>query len=575
MGRHNFLAAIILISAVALSPALSQGQTRLRPGDHVPGELLVVAQEGVSEQEALAEFQRYGARPLKKLARLRTHRVKLAPQFLDQAEASLRKNPKIKSVERNYLAEAARVPNDPGFSSQWHLQRIAAPAGWDITTGSPSVTIAVIDTGVDSTHPDLKDKLVPGYNFIQNNTDTDDAEGHGTAVAGAAAAMTDSGIGVAGVAWANTIMPLRVIDADGYATYADVIEAIIYAADRGAKVINLSLGGPSYSATLQNAVNYAWNKGAVIVAAAGNESASAPLYPAALNNVVAVSATDKDDNLAWFSNFGSWIDVAAPGTFIYTTRDGGGYSSWHGTSFSSPLVAGLAALVFSLNPSFSNAQVAEILRASADDLGGAGYDPSFGHGRINVARALETAASLAAISVAIVSPAAGSSVSGAVPVEVSASAEAGISRVELYVDGALSGTATAAPFSFLWNAAPLSGPHTLVAKAYDTAGGEGSSAPVSVNVAPAELPPVVQINGVVVSAKRVTVNVSASDPNGGKIKRLELYLDGVLKASANRSAKNFKLSVKNLPAGSAHTLTARAVDQNGSVGSSAPVDFVK
>ena len=576
MRQRTFLAIIVLmISVAAVLPAVALGQTRLQPGDHVPGELLIVPQDGVSEQEVLDLYQRHGGKTLKKLSRIKAHRVKLSTQSVDAVESALKKNPKIKTVERNYWAEVTAIPNDPGFSNQWHLQKISAPAGWEITTGSPSVTVAIVDSGIDSNHPDLQSKIVTGYNFVENNTDTDDVDGHGTAVAGAAAAMTNSGIGVAGVAWANTVMPLLVVDAGGYATYGDVVEAIIYAADHGAKVINLSLGGPSYSSSLQNAINYAWNKGVVIVASAGNESTSAPLYPAALNNVIAVSASDQSDNLASFSNFGSWVDVAAPGTFIYTTNNGGSYGSWHGTSFSSPLVAGLAALIFSLNPNLTSAQVVDILRSSADDLGAGGFDPSFGYGRINVARALETAATLATIDVAITSPGANSTVTGVVPVEVSAQSNNGISRVEFYVDGVLNETDTSAPYSFLWNSSGVPGAHTLVAKAYDASGAENTSAPVSVTALPVDQPPSVQITGVFVSGRKISVSVSAADPNGDKIMRLELYLDGVLRATVKRSSKTFKLSAKGLAPGSTHTVTAKAVDKNGTVGSSADVSFVK
>ncbi|MGH7848280.1 MAG: S8 family serine peptidase, partial [Candidatus Binatia bacterium] len=491
--RTFFALTAFMLSATMALPTVAMGQTRLQRGDHVAGELLIVPQEGVSEQEVLDLYRRHGGKTRKKLSRIKTHRVELAPQSVDTVETALKKHPKIKYVERNYWAETMVIPNDPGFSHQWHLQKISAPAGWEITIGSPAVTVAIVDSGIDSNHPDLQSKIVAGHNFVENNADTDDVDGHGTAVAGAAAALTNSGIGVAGVAWANTVMPLLVVDASGYATYGDVAEAIIYAADHGAKVINLSLGGPSYSNTLQNAINYAWNKGVVIVASAGNESSNAPLYPAALSNVIAVSASDQSDRPASFSNFGSWVDVAAPGTSIYTTNNGGSYGSWHGTSFSSPLVAGLAALIFSLNPNLTSAQVVDILRGSADDLGAGGFDPAFGYGRINVARALEVAATVATIDVAITSPGPNSAVSGVIPVEVSAHAHSGISRVEYYVDGVLNETDTSAPYAFLWNSSGVTGAHTLVAKAYDANGAEKTSAPVSVTVLPVDQPPHVQI----------------------------------------------------------------------------------
>ena len=208
--RKFQLAISIALSVTMLIPAVVTGQMTWLAGAHVPGELLIVPKDGFSEDEIVQLYQSQGGKKLRKLSQIKAHHVKLPPHLLDAAEASLKKNPKIKTVERNYLAEATLIPNDPGFTSQWHLSKISAPAGWDITVGSLSVPIAIIDSGVDSDHPDLLGKILPGFNFVRDNADTRDAGGHGTAVAGAAAALTNSGIGVAGVAWDNPIMPLSV-----------------------------------------------------------------------------------------------------------------------------------------------------------------------------------------------------------------------------------------------------------------------------------------------------------------------------------------------------------------------------
>jgi len=204
---------------------------------------------------------------------------------------------------------------------------------------------------------------VPGYNFLGGDpADTQDVLGHGTAVAGAASAMGNSGIGVSGVTWNNPVMPLVTVTSSNTGTVSDTSAAIIYAADHGARVINISLGWTGYTSTMQNAVNYAWNKGLVIVASAGNYASSDPIYPAALNNVVGVSATDQYDNLAGWSSYGSSVDISAPGVSIYTTANGGGYRYASGTSFSSPITAGLAGLIFSLNPSLTNSQVVDLIK---------------------------------------------------------------------------------------------------------------------------------------------------------------------------------------------------------------------
>jgi subtilisin family serine protease len=326
----------------------------------------------------------------------------------DQSDAimqSLQASGLFDYVEHDYVAHTASVtPNDPDFGAQWHLAKISAPAAWGVTTGAASIVVAVIDSGVDGTHPDLGAKLLPGWNFVGNNSNTSDVLGHGTAVAGTVAAATNNGIGVAGVSWNTMILPLVVVDSTDYASYSNMAAAIQYAADRGAQVINLSLGGSSPSATLQNAVNYAWSKGATIFASAMNNSNSIPEYPAACSNVVSVSATDTNDTLASFSNYGSWITLSAPGNNILTTDSGGGYGYWYGTSFASPIAAGVAALALAVNPSMSNSTLVNLLEQNSDDLGPAGYDTSFGWGRVNAYKAVTAAQNLLAPATISISP---------------------------------------------------------------------------------------------------------------------------------------------------------------------------
>ena len=571
----RYLLYLLVFFSVSFS-AISNGQDSPPPSDYVPGELLITPQQGVSDTELEAEYECHGGKRVKKLSGIETHHIKVPEQALDAIEAVLKKNPKIKNVEKNFLAEGGRTPNDPGYASQWHLPKVSAPAGWDITIGSLTVRIAIVDSGVDPVHPDLIGKLVPGFNFLSDNLDTHDVKGHGTAVAGTAAAMTNSGIGVAGLAWSNSIMPLVVLNSNNYATYADIASAIIYAADHGAKVVNISIGGSSYSSTLQNAVNYAWNKGLVIVASAMNYNTSTPYYPAALTNVLAVAATDKYDNKASFSNYGNWVDVAAPGTYIYTTNRGGSYGNWQGTSFSSPLVAALAALVFSKNPKLINAQVVDLIKKNADDRGTVGFDQYFGWGRINAARTLQAAAVTPALSVAITSPTSGSTVSGIVPISATTSSPIGIAKVQFYVDGVLKSTDLLSPYTFSWNSTGLSGSHTLVAKAYDVAGNIASSNPVTVTVVPADTtPPAAKITGYAISGNYMTVTVSASDASGGKVVKVELYVDGVLKATDTASPWSFTVYVGSWAKGSSHTLKAKAYDAAGNVGTSSQVTVVK
>lgn len=287
-------------------------------------------------------------------------------------------------VDGNVVVQV--VPNDPNYSSQWYLPKISAPGGWDISNGMPNVIVAMIDSGLNPSDPEFSPKLVPGWNFVSGNSTIVDNNGHGSATTLAAAAATNNNYNAAGVAWNNQIMPLVVCDSSGSCSWSKVASAITWAADHGAKVINMSLGGTSDSSAMQSAVNYAWSKGLVIVAAACNYATSNPCYPAAEQNVVAVSATDSNNNLASFSNYGSYIDVAAPGVSI---------NGWSGTSFSSPIAAGVAALIFSANPALTNSQVVSLMESNADDLGTAGWDQYFGYGLVDVAKALAAAGQVA------------------------------------------------------------------------------------------------------------------------------------------------------------------------------------
>jgi thermitase len=244
-------------------------------------------------------------------------------------------------AEPNYeVSIADTIPNDPDWGNQYGLLAIHAPQGWDLNTGSSAVTIAIVDTGADLDHVDMAGKIVPGFDFVNNNDhpQDNDAQSHGTHVAGIAAAETNNGIGVAGVSWGAQIMPVKVLNSGGFGKYENVAAGIVWAADHGAEVINLSLGGSMPSSVLKDAVDYAYGKGVTLVAAAGNSGSNSVLYPARYPHVIAVAATDSNNNRASFSNYGSEIDVAAPGVDIYSTTLDDTYGYLSGTSMAAPFV---------------------------------------------------------------------------------------------------------------------------------------------------------------------------------------------------------------------------------------------
>ena len=542
---------------------------------YVADELLVKPKQGVAKQKIHEILTGFGAATTGEIPQIRVKRIKVPAKAMEKVQEALAKNPHFQFVEKNFIAKAGMVPNDPYYGNQTYLGNIMAPAGWDISTGSRAAPIALIDSGVDPIHPDLKDKLVSGYNFLSNNTDTHDVLGHGTAVAGCAAASANNLTGIASVAWQNPIMPLVVLNSSDSATYSDIASAITYAADRGVRVINISIGGSSSSSTLQNAVNYAWNKGCIIFACAMNESTSTPYYPAACDNVAAVSATTSTDLRASFSNYGNWVDLSAPGASIYTTKNGGGYSTWYGTSFSSPITAGLAALILSIDPSLTNSQVVETLEQNADDLGTAGYDIYFGHGRINVYQSLLAVTSQmpqpdqSAPSVSITSPEDGSTVSSTITINVSAVDNVSVEEVSLFLDGNEYASDATAPYAFSLDTTQYtSGSHTLKAVAYDSSGNRGESGLTTIYVDNIDIdnPPAVQITAPAESSTfyvGIPVNFSggAADPEDGDLTAGLAWnsnIDGLVGQGGSFSSK---LSTGN------HTITASVTDSAGNFAS--------
>ena len=285
----------------------------------------------------------------------------------------------------------AIVPNDLFYGPyQWNLPAIETERGWKLSRGSDDVVIAVLDTGVQLDHPDLKGRIAKGVNLVGEGDPEDDV-GHGTHVAGIIAATVNNGEGVAGLSWHGRIMPVKVLDSTGSGTTYSVAEGIIWATDHGADVINMSLGNYASAEFLHDAIRYAYNHGVVLVAASGNDNTDQPGYPAAYPEVIAVAATDAGDNRAPYSNYGDYIDVAAPGDAIASTYPDNQYAALSGTSMASPHVAALAGLIKSVNPELTNEEIADIMRKTAVDLGDKGRDVYFGYGRIDIMRALEAA----------------------------------------------------------------------------------------------------------------------------------------------------------------------------------------
>lgn len=587
--RKPVLATLVVALGAALLPA--QAFAAADEAQWVPGRLLVQPRAGLPEAEFDKIIKQHGGKQVGKIEGINVRVIQLPPQASDKAvETLLKKNKHLKFAERDMMLKPEAIVDDPYFGNAWHLPKIGATTAWDRSQGE-GITIAILDSGVDAAHPDLASKLVPGWNFYNYNADTSDVYGHGTQVAGAAAAASNNGVGVASVAGAARIMPIRVTDTSGMGYISTMASGITWAADQGARVANLSFAAAGAYSTVQSAAQYMKNKGGLVVTAAGNDGTQ-QTYAANASTIV-VSATSSSDVKASWSTYGQFVDIAAPGVSIYTTQRGGGYGAASGTSFAAPVTAGVAALMMAANPTLGAADIENALFATATDIGAAGFDNYYGHGRVNAGAAVAAVATAktadtSAPTVSITNPTGGSQVRGLVAVDVAASDNVGVSRVDMLVNGTQVASDTTAPYGFSWDSTKAAdGAVTLTARAYDAAGNYKSTA-VSVTVEnavatpdPAPTPdveptpepgtdtvaPVAKIvnpgDGSKVNGN-VTVQGSAADDVG--VTRMRLFINGQLVSSASGSSLSYRWNTRKIAAGS-HTVVLEAEDAAGNKGS--------
>ncbi len=539
---------------------------------YVPDRLLVKFNDDISAHQKQGILNQNNAIISDEISQIDVLIIDVPEQSLETVESALANNPAIDYVERDWILEPTAIPDDLYFANQWHLTTIGADQAWDVTKGDSS-PIAILDTGIESTHQDLSAKLQNGWNFYDNNSDLTDVCGHGTKVAGAAAAITNNGNGVAGVAWNNPIIPIKITDSNCWGYYSTMLQGITYAADNGAKVANISFRIFNGDA-LSSAAQYMYSSGGWVVVAGGNtgifENYSDNPY------VISVAATGSSDAVTTFSSYGPYIDFAAPGSGIYTTRTGDSYGSASGTSFSSPITAGAIALVFASDSTLSPNDVYNKLRDSALDLGDSGRDDKYGWGRINVAAALaDTTPIIDDIppTVSITSPANGTDVSGTITVDVTSTDNIQVDKVELLVDGTIQiKGVTSSPYSFTINADSLgAGIHTFEAISYDSSNNISNDL-ISLNVISDTdgngtdadvISPEIQIinptDGQVISGK-TKITVLASDSSG--ISKVEVFIDGTLKATLTGSTYDYTWNPKGASGGT-YTISSIATDNYG------------
>ncbi|MGB9082590.1 MAG: S8 family serine peptidase, partial [Desulfuromonadaceae bacterium] len=387
-GRRNFF--VILLGIMTIIGGLFYSATDVSAADTLS--LIVKMTSGLTVEEQTAVIARNGGVETSSVPALRLHIVTVPTADQPLVQQNYQADAQVVSIEVNRTRKAEAIPTDANYGVQWALSKI----GWESVFGTVAPTgaakLALLDTGVDATHPDLAGVVIPGTSILDGTDGLGDPSGHGTWLAGIAAAATDNGAGIAGIAFGGVqIMPVSVLNAGGTGQDSDIIAGIVWAVDHGADVILMGFSNPDFSQNLQDAVDYAWSKGVVLVAATGNDGVTTPTFPAGDRGVIGVSATDPNDLLAPASNYGQDTFLAAPGTDIYTTGPNGGYSYISGTSASSAFVAGAAAFMKAVDPLLTNGIIVGRLARAADAIGSAG-DPNnqamFGNGRLNMAKAL-------------------------------------------------------------------------------------------------------------------------------------------------------------------------------------------
>ena len=494
--------------------------------------------------------------------------------------AQLRRQPGVLAAEPDALFQVQARPNDASYPQQWHLPKVGSEEAWDLSKGSPSVLVAVLDTGVDRGHPDFAGKLEPGWNAFNEAAAPLDDNGHGTAVAGVVAAATDNGIGIASLGWSSRILPVKVADSSGWASSSSIYVGLVWAADHGAKVANLSFR-VSDNTFASLGMQYFASKGGVVTVSAGNQGdvSSSPDNPYCLT----VGATDSSDQVASWSTRGTIVDLTAPGDRILTTNRGGGYGVWSGTSFSAPLAAAAVALAFSAKPELTPEQAMLAVKDSAKDLGPAGWDPAYGQGRLDAASALRSILGgepkdETPPQVEFVAPTSGATVEGsAVAVVVRATDDRQVRRILWRLDGTTMGQVEDTDrLEATWNSlSATDGVHELEAMAEDASGNQ-ARAVIQVVVANGDRkPPLVVLSSPEDGAgfgDRLAVRGYASDESG--IARIEVYVNGALKGYRLRDTFTMDLYSKYWRAGW-YKVKLRAYDAAGNSADSQTISVLK
>ncbi len=441
----------------------------------VEDELLVQPYPGADPPDLADLYADAGAVVVEGLSEIGMTVLRVPPAEFNEIAQRLADSGLIETVQKNYLFEPSRTPNDPIFSRQTHLSQIRAADAWDTTVGVEEIIIAIVDTGVDTDHPDLADKIIDGWNVYDGDSDYSDVHGHGTLVAGVAAALSNNRTGVAGVAWDCSLLAIRATDERGRSSARHIAAGILWAVAHDASVINVSFAPLWSNRVVRSAAQEAFARGSLVVISAGN--AGGTTRAGGYAEALFVGAINTSDQIASFSDRGPFVDLVAPGTGIRSTEMNGEYGMANGTSFAAPIVAGVAALAWSVNSDLRPTSIESAIVDTSVDLGPTGKDTTYGHGAVDAAAAVDEATRLTFVpdatppTLRVTRPSQGAILSGRYTARATATDKWGVADVVLSIDGVPLATDTRAPFRFVVDTSRFpSGTHTLSFVATDLAG---------------------------------------------------------------------------------------------------------
>jgi thermitase len=563
------LSAAVVATMAGVSTWALAGES---PAD-APVRLIVATKSGADTSAPLRTVSNLGVRALdttdnpaqQAMAALRAQTFEVSKARSTRAIEALRNDPNVRYVEVDQVRKAAAVtPNDPMYTNghQGELDQVRLPEAWESGTGSTTVKVAVLDTGVTKIG-DLTGAVLGGWNYVGNNNNTTDDFGHGTTVSSIIAARSDNNVGMASGCWSCSILPVKVLDKNGSGFDSNIAKGVIYAADKGVQIINMSLGGTGYSKTLSEAVAYANRKGVLVVAAAGNAGNTTKMYPAAYTDVVAVGATaqNSDSRAPWSSYNKSgdvWVDMAAPGVITGMDRFGVYHTNEEGTSFAAPMVSGAAALIKAAHPSYTGWSLQRALLSSARPIGGWNK-----YGMLDAAKALTiTTDEVDPTITGISAPGAGSRNHGTITVTPTGIKDnsSGIRNVYLYADGVYKAQDWTSPYSLKYNSAGRNGTVKLQIRVYDKAGNrtDFDRSIIADNTAPK-----VKITSGPKNKAKVkgTVKIAATASDTYGVRRVELLINGKVIQKDTTSPYAFSFTASKQP--KTMKVQVRALDNAG------------